>query len=568
MASYPMIGALGIICCAVALGTLSLPAAARAATTTTPISMKSQHLHIDVSVPPASTQSVIPMGTATRPDGATLTVDGVSLLRDGRRWLATMGEFHYSRYPQAEWRDELLTMKAGGIEIVASYIFWIHHEEIENQWDFTGRRDLRKFVQLCGELRIPLVVRCGPWGHGEVRNGAFPEWLLAKNLNLRSDDPKYLDEAHDLYAQIAKQLDGLLWKDGGPVIGVQLDNEYPGAAQHLLTLKKMARDVGLDTPIYTRTGWPELTTKMPFGEILPLHGGYAEGFWDREITPMPGKYWEEFTFKPGHGNAAIATEQLGQRDPKFDPDDLRYPYLTCELGGGMMSSYHRRVKIDPRDIVAVAIVKVGTGSNLPGYYMYHGGTNPPGNRTTLNEAQATKYTNHNDLPVKTYDFQAPLGEFGQVRPHYHLLRRLHLFLHDFGSKLAPMPAFLPTSRPADRSDAETVRWAVRSDGDGGFVFVNNYQRLRPMPAKSGVRFEVKTRGGTFTVPDEPVTVPADETFYWPFNLDLGGAKLIYATAEPICRVEEDGQACIIFAETPGMAAEFVFSASTRRLASE
>ena len=144
-------------------------------------------------------------------------------------------------------------------------------------------------MELCGELGLKAVVRCGPWCHGEVRNGGQPDWLLKKGWKLRTDDMNYLAKTRILYGQIAAQLKGLLWKDGGPVIGIQFENEYWGPAQHLLTLKQIAREAGLDVPLYTRTGWPLLSTPMPFGEIVPLYGVYAEGFWDREITPMPGQ---------------------------------------------------------------------------------------------------------------------------------------------------------------------------------------------------------------------------------------------------------------------------------------
>ena len=77
--------------------------------------------------------------------------------------------------------------------------------------------------------------------------------------------------------------------------------------------------------------------------------------------------------------------------------------------------------------------------------MYHGGVNPEGKLTTLMESQSTKYWN--DMPVKNYDFQAPLGQYGQVREQYHLLRRLHLFLHEWGPALAEMPPSMPDERP-------------------------------------------------------------------------------------------------------------------------
>src|ERR1700734_1684783 len=99
-------------------------------------------LHIDVPVPPRAVAGAFHLGTTINPDHHEITADSVSLLRDGQRWLPMMGEFHYSRYPDSQWRDELLKMKAGGVDIVSTYIFWIHHEEVQGQFDFSGQRDL------------------------------------------------------------------------------------------------------------------------------------------------------------------------------------------------------------------------------------------------------------------------------------------------------------------------------------------------------------------------------------------------------------------------------------------
>jgi beta-galactosidase len=502
-------------------------------------------------------------GTARRPDGRELLADRRSLLLDGRPWLPVMGEFHYSRYPAAEWRDELLKMKAGGIDIVATYVFWIHHEEIENSFDWSERRSLRAFVECCREIGLLAVVRCGPWCHGEVRNGGLPDWILRQDLRVRSDDPRYLARVRRLYGEIARQLGGLLWKDGGPVIGIQLENEYGGPAEHLLALKAIAQQAGLDVPLYTRTGWPALSNPMPVGQILPLFGAYAEGFWDRVLTPMPGEYGEAFVFKLARTDAAIATDQLGRREARDGDDVGGHPYFCCELGGGMASSYHRRIRVDPADIDAVALVKLGSGNNLQGYYMYHGGTNPQGRLTTLQESQATNYWN--DVPVMGYDFRAPLGEFGQRRPHYDLLRRTHLFLRDHGPMLATWPACLPEVRPSSARDTATLRWCARSDGRSGLLFVNNHQRLQPMPAKLGVQFEVRLSDGSIRVPDAPIDIPAGCRFFWPFHLQLAGATLRYATAQPICTLQDGTTTYAVFAEIPGIASEFVFAAGSSRV---
>ena len=531
-----------------------------------PISAPGVPLTVTVPSPMVRPAEKYNLGTSVRPDGATLTVDRASLRLNDRPWTPVMGEFHYTRFPADEWLGELQKMKAGGIDILATYVFWIHHEETEGQWIWSGDRDLRRFVQLADAAGLKVIVRCGPWCHGEVRNGGVPDWAIAKGWKVRTDDPPYLEHIKVIYGQIATQLAGLLWKDGGPVIGIQLENEYDGPAEHLLQLKAIARAAGLDVPIYTRTGWPELTTPMPFGEILPLHGAYSEGFWDRELTTMPGRYWSVFHFSTLRTDANIANEALGRRDVRDAPDVANYPYLTCEIGGGMMSSYHRRILVDPRDIEATTLVKLGSGSVSPGYYMYHGGTNPAAAHGTLMEQQASPLTNWNDMPVKNYDFQAPLGQYGQIRPQYYLLRRLHHFLHDFGADLAGMATYLPDQRPAGKDDLTTLRWAVRSAGGGGFVFVNNYERAKSLPAKPQVQFSLRLPAGkSVTFPSDPVTVPAGVSFIWPFNLDLGrGVGLAWATAQPLAITEADGLRTAWFVETPGVPAMFAFAGSEPR----
>jgi len=512
-------------------------------------------LSLDVSQPLDKSTESIKMGSDQRPDGTKIAVDSVSLLLNGKRWTPIMGEFHFSRYDPREWRDELLKMKAGGIDIVAAYIFWIHIEEIEGKFDWTGRCNLREFVTLCNQMGLQVVVRCGPWAHGECRNGGLPDWLLSKGFQLRSNDSGYLDKVRTFYGEIAGQLKGLLWKDGGPVIGIQHDNEYYGPAEHLLTLKSIAREAGLDVPLYTRTGWPSLASPMPYGQILPLFGSYGDGFWDRAITPMPGNFWQAFVFAADRLDTATEGDRF--KRPRNTKDNNRYPFLTCELGGGMEPSYHRRIRVSPQDIYAVPLVKLGSGSNLLGYYMYHGGTHPDGQLSTMQEAQNTAMTNYNDMPVKSYDFQAPLGEFGQIRPHYNMLRRIHLFMHDFGTQLAVMPAFFPPTSPANKNDSDTLRWSVRTDGIAGFVFVNNYQRLLPMPAKSQVQFSIGLPAGNILIPSDVTSIPSDSSFFWPLNLDIGGVKLIYATAQPICQVDDAQTRYTIFAQTAGVPTEFV-----------
>ena len=493
------------------------------------------------------------------PQGVEINANSRFLTLDGAPWLPVMGEFHYSRYPNQDWRDELLRMKAGGIQIAATYVFWIHHEEIEGQFNWQGNLDLRRFVSLCGEVGLYAYPRIGPWAHGECRNGGFPDWLVTRfGDRLRSDDRGYLAYVRRLYQEIAAQLQGLLWKDGGPVIGVQLENELTNNARHILTLKRLAQEVGLDVPLYTMTGWGP--AQVPEDEVIPLFGGYPDAFWDRQVEEWSQSSRKHYFFSHLRDDNTIGAD-LHRAEGIPDLSYLeRYPFATCELGGGMQVSYHRRPWIAPGDVAAMALTRIGSGSNLPGYYMYHGGSNPLGQLSTLQESQATGYWN--DVPVISYDFQAPLREYGQVSLSYHLLRSLHLFLADYGSQLAPMPSILPEDRPISLDDRTTLRWASRSDGHSGFIFISTYQRIEGLSPQEGIQLELNLKDEALIVPTRPVDIPAGEILVWPFNLDLNGVLLKHSTCQPVCQLEINGLPCYVFAACKGVEPEFVFDART------
>ena len=470
--------------------------------------------------------------------------DSQSLLIDGHRVVPVMGEIHYSRIPAGEWQREIRKMKEGGVTIIATYVFWNHVEEEEGNFRWDGQRNLRRFLELCKQEQMPVVLRLGPFCHGEVRNGGIPDWMFSlknadgKSVRMRSEEPLFLQRAERLYRQIFTQVQGLQWKDGGPVIAAQFDNEYRGRGSYLMALKKIATGIGFDLPFYTRTGWPELSTPVPFGEMIPLYGDYADGFWDKDITECAGSYYQAFNFKAFRSSTAIGTDLLGKQEAKTSKGDEQYPYFTCELGGGMVTAYHRRPFIYPDDCYSLAVVKLGSGSNLLGYYMYHGGTNPEGKLHTLNECQTSPATANNDLPVCTYDFQAPLGEFGQAYPQYFRLRPLHLFMHDFGELLAPMDATFPAPQNITKGDDRGLRWSYRSKDGQGFIFINNYERLQQLSTKKDVQLEAC--GVTFP----KLTIPAATICVFPVNIE----GIRYATAQLVAKRND----CIYLQQVAGI----------------
>lgn len=484
------------------------------------------------------------------------------LTRGGRPWFPVSGEFHYSRYPAGEWEEELLKMKAGGVTAVASYIIWIHHEESEGRVRFDDDRDLRRFAELCARHDLDFVPRVGPWSHAEVRNGGLPDWVLARDCAPRTDDPVYLDAVRPWFAAIAGQLSGLDRAHGGPIVAIQIENELYDQPGHLLTLKRMAQEAGLSAPLWTSTAWGGV--RLPPDELLPLYGGYTEAFWTEADGGWPDTCRKHFFFTHQRDDEGIGSDLRPVSVRGSEPDAFadRFPWATCELGGGMAVSYHRRPYVDPDDIGALGLTKIGCGSVWQGFYMFHGGTNPAGELSTLQESHATGYPN--DLPVLTYDFQAPLGEYGQYRRTYHELRLQHLLLADFGHLVAPMESALPERRPEGQTDRDTLRWAVRGDGTSGFLFVNNHQPHEQLPEhpETSFRVEFPSSSAELTLPSVPVTVPSGAYFCWPLRLEVAGLRLMWATAQPVCTLDVDGRTVLVLAATDGIAPELALDTAT------
>ncbi len=485
------------------------------------------------------------------PDGETIDVASKYFVRNGKPWIGIMGEYHFSRGDCREWRRELAKMKAGGITVVASYLFWIHHEEIEGEFNFTGNNDLHAFVEACHEIGLDVFLRIGPWAHGECRNGGFPDWLYQKAPVQRQNDPTYLFYVRRFYEKVYEQVQDQLYSKGGNIIGMQIENELVLQYEHLGTLKQIAKEIGYDVPIYTVTGWGyDGGTRFPPDEFVPVFGGYCEGPWFEHKKKLPPSTHSFFISMRNDGDigADLLADTAGAAG-RWRIPYKRYPFATCEMGGGIQVTHHRRPIIKPMDIYSLSLVAFGCGNNLIGYYMFHGGTNPIGKLSTMQETKETGYPN--DYAVLSYDFQAPLSEFGEVRGQYRLLNMLHLFAQDFGDVIAPMETVEATDT-IDRYDTTSLRYAMRTDGNSGFVFVNHYQRLTNLADLHDIVLD------TDTVQFPPIDVCGDISFFMPFHMDLCGTTLRYATAQPLCRVGDT----FFFAEIAGIQPQFCLNDGT------
>ncbi len=519
------------------------------------------------------------------PAGGSIEVNSYYMMIDGKPLVPVLGEFHYSRYPAAQWEEEILKMKAGGITVLPTYVFWNLHEEQEGVFNWEGDRNVRGFLELCKKHDMPVIIRIGPFCHGEIRNGGLPDWLFAKALEVRSNDENYLFYVDRLYGEIAKQLDGFYYKDGGPIIGCQLENEhqhsaapwainYPGEPNdytsatydasitmigvsvqdkeittadlgdiHMKTLKDMAVSKGIVTPFYTATGWGNAA--VIGNEAIPVTAAYTYPFWAE-----PGM--SEFCmFKDIHAMPDYAPV-------RYNP--LDFPSFCAEMGAGIQMMWHRRPIVPGKAAEALMVRTLGSGSNGIGYYMYHGGSTPK---------QIGGVGSFNDEPMGcpkvSYDFQAPLGEFGLEGTQYRNLRLLHSFLADFGDVFAPMQTVLPEGwekmTPDNRDD---LRYAVRMKEGSGFVFMVNFQdHDSGRHDQTGLQLLLNLKKETLKIPSKgSFSLPKDESVIIPFNLKMGNALLKYATAQLLMKIEDRGVDHYFFFAPEGLVPEFVFDKAT------
>lgn len=481
------------------------------------------------------------------PSGKELLVNNRYMTLAGKPIIPVMGEVHYTRIPKSLWEDVILKMKACGINIVAAYVLWIHHEEIEGQFDWRDNKDFRAFVKLCAKHNMWVYPRIGPWCHAEVRNGGTPDWILQKtNLKDRSNDPVYQAYAEGWYRQIALQLKGLMYKDGGPVVGIQLENEYrlgKAGEDHISWLKKTALKYGLDVPMYTVTGWQN--GSVPPYEVIPLFGAYPDEPWADNLnrsTDCGNFQFSRFRDSDNIGNAV-------QKNREQYLDLSAYPYFTCEVGVGIENTEHRRLQIGELDGLGLIMAKIGSGSNLPGYYMFAGGSNPHGTLTSLEENKdETGYWNTN--PVISYDFQAAIRESGELNKCYFEVKKLHYFMNEFGTMLAPM-------EPVFSAKTEDLQYAVRTVNNSAFLFGINYCRHNVTGEKKNVQFSVKLKNETLIFPSKPITIADRSTFIWPINFAVQNVLLKYATAQPLCNINNKW----IFIQDANSAPEFCFDGS-------
>ncbi|MGA9118871.1 MAG: beta-galactosidase family protein [Bacteroidota bacterium] len=317
-------------------------------------------------------------------------VNGRTFVLNGKPFIIHSGEVHYPRIPREYWRERLHTVHAMGVNTICTYIFWDLHEPEPGRWDFSGDNDVAEFIRLAQKERLYVIVRLGPYVCTEWDFGGLPAWLLRDpEIRVRCMDKGYMAAVKRYVDRLGKELVDLQIDHGGPIIMMQVENEYGSYGNDTAYTRALAgyfRDAGFTIPFYTSDGpnramlgagtIPGILPVVNFGE------GAQQAFRELEafrpgVPAMCGEYWcGWFT----HWGDSL----WGRADTKSQLEEIRW------------------------------MVKTGKSFNL---YMAHGGTN-------FGWMAGANFGKAFEPDVTSYDYDAPVDETGRPRGKYFAIREI------------------------------------------------------------------------------------------------------------------------------------------------
>jgi len=333
------------------------------------------------------------------------SIQGDQFLLDGKPFQILSGEMHYARIPRAYWRARMEMAKAMGLNTIATYVFWNVHESEPGKWNFGGNADLPEFLREAQQEGLYVILRAGPYSCAEWEFGGFPAWLLADpkmETVLRSNDPAFMVPAERWLMKLGQETARYQIGRGGPIIAVQMENEYGdfGADQEYL---KHLRE------IFLRAGF---TDALLF-TTNPTHG--------EKNGSLPGTY-AAVNFGIGHAEQGL--DFLAHMRPG-------QPLFAAEYWPGWFDHWgqpHQTRPIAPQIADLETILSRGASLNL---YMFHGGT-------SFGFMSGASWTNNSYMPdVTSYDYDAPLDEAGHSTAKYYAYRKV--FEKHAGHPLPPVP---------------------------------------------------------------------------------------------------------------------------------
>lgn len=337
--------------------------------------------------------------------------DGHFLL-NGKPFTIYSGEMHYPRVPSAYWKHRLEMMKAMGLNTVTTYVFWNYHEEAPGKWNFSGEKDLQKFIKTAQETGLYVIIRPGPYVCAEWEFGGYPWWLQKnKELEIRRDNKAFLEECWKYISQLAKQIKPMQITNGGPVIMVQAENEFGSYVaqrkdipleehrKYSHKIKEMLLKSGISVPLFTSDG------------SSLFKGGSVEG-----ALPTAN----------GESDIDVLKKSINEYNGG------KGPYMVAEYYPGWLDHWAEPfVKVSTEEVVKQTNLYIENGVSF-NYYMIHGGTN-------FGFTSGANYDKDHDIQpdLTSYDYDAPINEAGWATPKYNALREIFQKIHK--NKLPDVP---------------------------------------------------------------------------------------------------------------------------------
>lgn len=351
--------------------------------------------------------AMLPPVSAAR-KGGTFTVGDKTFLLNGKPFVVKAAELHYPRIPRPYWEHSIKMCKALGMNTVCLYVFWNIHEQQEGRFDFTGNNDVAEFCRLAQRNGLYVIVRPGPYVCAEWEMGGLPWWLLKKkDIRLREPDPYFMERVKLFERKVGEQLASLTIQNGGPIIMVQVENEYGSYGEnkaYVSAIRDIVRQSGFDKVTLFQCDWASNFEKNGLDDLV----------WTMNF-----------------GTGADIDQQfrrLGELRPNA-------PQMCSEFWSGWFDKWGARHETRPAKAMVEGIDEMLSKGISFSLYMTHGGTSF-GHWAGANSPGFAP-------DVTSYDYDAPINEYGQATPKYWELRHTMEKYNDGGKLPAPPKAPMP-----------------------------------------------------------------------------------------------------------------------------
>ena len=335
--------------------------------------------------------------------GGDFTAGKNTFLLNGQPFVVKAAELHYPRIPRPYWDQRIKMCKALGMNTICLYVFWNIHEQQEGKYDFTGNNDVAAFCRLAQKNGMYVIVRPGPYVCAEWEMGGLPWWLLKKkDIRLREDDPYFLARVKAFEAEVGRQLAPLTIQNGGPIIMVQVENEYGSYGvnkQYVSQIRDIVKASGFDKVTLFQCDW-------------------ASNF---ENNGLDDLLW---TMNFGTGsNIDAQFKRLKQLRPET-------PLMCSEFWSGWFDKWGARHETRPAKAMVEGINEMLSKNISFSLYMTHGGTSF-GHWAGANSPGFAP-------DVTSYDYDAPINEYGHATPKFWELRKT-MQKYNGGKRLPDVP---------------------------------------------------------------------------------------------------------------------------------